>query len=131
RDGIRRSAFELLSYPAVSFKSMAEHVPALQQISTGIGQQIEIEAKYAVYLERQSNEIASARANEIVQIPSDFNFSAVGGLSHEVIARLSHVRPMNLGQAGRVEGVTPVAITLLAIKLKQISAIDSGQRRMS
>lgn len=131
RDGIRRSAFELLSYPAVSFKGLAEHLPALEHLPTAIGQQLEIEAKYAVYLDRQSSEIAAARANALVEIPIDFDFSAIRGLSHEIISRLSQIRPANLGQASRVEGVTPTAVTLLAIRLKQLSRIDSDQRRVS
>ena len=82
-------------------------------------EQIEIEAKYAVYLERQTAEIAPARRDEALPIPQDFDFSSVDGLSNEIKARLTAVRPETLGQASRIEGVTPVAVTLLAVALRR------------
>jgi len=119
RDGIRRSAFDLLAYPDMTFSRFLNGWPSLGEIDRRTAEQIEIEAKYAVYLERQAAEIAAARRDEMMPIPSSFNFTAVDGLSNEIKARLSAVCPETLGQASRIEGVTPVAITLLAVALRR------------
>lgn len=119
RDGIRRSAYDLLAYPDMTFTRMAEACPSLKVIDRKTADQIEIEAKYAVYLERQTSEIAAARRDEALVIPADFDFDKVDGLSNEIKIRLSSVQPQSLGQASRVEGVTPVAVTLLAVALRR------------
>ncbi len=119
RDGVRRSAFELLSYPDVTAQRLFQAWPHLRDIDSEAMQQMEIEAKYAVYLDRQSSEIAAARRDEAIEIPEGFDFAAVEGLSNEIKLRLSAVRPSTLGQASRVEGVTPVAITLLSVSLRR------------
>lgn len=117
RDGIRRSAYTLLSYPDTSLDALARAWPCLMEIDSEAARQLDIEAKYAVYLDRQKLEISRARHDESVQIPQDFEYGNVQGLSNEVRLRLGDVRPESLGQASRVEGVTPVAITLLAVHL--------------
>lgn len=119
KDGIRRSAFDILAYPDMTFARLAEGWQNLAEIDRRTAEQIEIEAKYAVYLDRQTADIAAARRDEGVPIPPDFDFNSVDGLSNEIKARLTAVRPETLGQASRVEGVTPVAITLLAVALKR------------
>ncbi len=82
-------------------------------------EQVEIEAKYAGYLQRQEEEIARARANEEKTIPEDFDYGQVKGLSNEVREKLSKQRPATIGQAGRIPGVTPAAISLLLVALKK------------
>lgn len=115
-DGIRRSIYDLLSYPTASVTDFSS-MPAIQALDSETVLQIEIEAKYAVYLERQAAEVQSAQKDEKQSIPLDFDFSSVQGLSTEIKSRLNLIRPATLGQASRVEGVTPVAITLLAIAI--------------
>ena len=91
----------------------------MRELGEGIGEQIEIEAKYAVYLERQSADIARARRDEGVVLPVDLDFSAVRGLSNEAREKLQAVRPETLGQAARIDGVTPAALALLSIEVKR------------
>lgn len=123
QDGVRRSAYTLLSYPGASVEALSRAWPALRSIDSEAVKQIEIEAKYAVYLERQASEIASFRRDEDVSIPRDFDYARVEGLSTEIRSRLSIIRPGTLGQAARVEGVTPVAVTLLAVSLRRSEAL--------
>ena len=106
-----------MSYPDTSLDGLALAWPCLMEIDSEAARQLDIEAKYAVYLDRQKLEISRARHDESVQIPQDFEYGNVQGLSNEVRLRLGDVRPESLGQASRVEGVTPVAITLLAVHL--------------
>ena len=130
KDGVRRSAYNLLSYPDASIKNLAQAWPQLSEIDSDAVKQIEIEAKYAVYLDRQSAEIAAFRKDEGIEIPEGFDYSKVEGLSNEIRARLATVRPESLGQASRVEGVTPVAVTLLAVALRRAGGMSkaAGQR---
>ena len=128
KDGIRRSAFDLLAYPDMTFARLAGGWPPLQEIDRRTAEQIEIEAKYAVYLDRQTAEIAAARRDEALPIPPDFDFAGVDGLSNEIKARLTAVRPETLGQASRVEGVTPVAVTLLAVALRRAQKARKAAR---
>jgi tRNA uridine 5-carboxymethylaminomethyl modification enzyme len=119
KDGVRRSALDILAYPDMTFARLAAGWQRLAETDRRTAEQIEIEAKYAVYLDRQTADIAAARRDEGVAIPSDFEFNSVDGLSNEIKARLTAIRPETLGQASRVEGVTPVAITLLAVALRR------------
>ncbi len=121
RDGVRRSAYNLLSYPDASIQALSVAWPALAAIDSEAVKQLEIEAKYAVYLERQASDIAASRRDEEIAIPADFDYARVEGLSNEIRSRLGDVRPLTLGQASRVEGVTPVAVTLLAVALRRAS----------
>jgi tRNA uridine 5-carboxymethylaminomethyl modification enzyme len=83
--------------------------------------QVEARAKYAGYIERQSEEIERQRRNEETKLPDDIDYGQVAGLSHEVRSRLAEYRPATVGQAGRVPGVTPSAVTLLLVHLKKRS----------
>ena len=118
-DGQRRTLFDLLAYPDVRIDSLAALHPNIGRFDSDARRQIEIEAKYAVYLSRQSAEILAMRRDEAVEIEVDFDFSKVDGLSAEIKNRLSHIRPITLGQASRVEGVTPAAVTLLSVALRR------------
>ncbi len=119
KDGVRRSAFDLLAYPNATLSLLAEVAPLLKEIDRKTAEQIEIEAKYAVYLDRQTADIAASRRDEGMLIPADFDFESIEGLSNEIKIRLSAIRPETLGQASRIEGVTPVAVTLLAVALRR------------
>jgi tRNA uridine 5-carboxymethylaminomethyl modification enzyme len=119
RDGVRRTPYQLLAYNGSNLDRLGDAWPILSKIPSEIGQQLEIEARYAVYLDRQSTDIASARRDEAVEIPAAFDFGAVQGLSAEMRSRLLVVRPQTLGQASRMEGMTPTGVSLLAIALRR------------
>ncbi|HUB64608.1 MAG TPA: tRNA uridine-5-carboxymethylaminomethyl(34) synthesis enzyme MnmG [Methylocella sp.] len=118
-DGLRRSAFDLLALPAVSIESLAAIWPELGAIPPKTAAQIEIDAKYAVYLDRQAKDIESFRRDEALAIPDTVDYAALPGLSSEIRARLEKVRPRTMGQAGRIEGMTPAALTLLSSKIRR------------
>ena len=125
RDGTRRTAFGLLALPGVSIESLRAIWPELGGIAPKAAAQIEIDAKYAVYLNRQTKDIEAFRRDEALTIPEDVNFALLPGLSNEIRARLDLIRPRTMGQAGRIEGMTPAAMTLLASKLRR--ADDAGR----
>ena len=87
-----------------------------------VAEQVEIKTKYAGYIDRQQEEIAKLRASEDTKLPEDLDYSAISGLSKEIQFKLGNTRPATLGQAGRIPGVTPAAISLLLIHLKKRSA---------
>ncbi|MGJ3262913.1 MAG: tRNA uridine-5-carboxymethylaminomethyl(34) synthesis enzyme MnmG [Salinarimonas sp.] len=114
QDGIRRSAFQLLSYPHVGFDDLVRAWPDLGAIEAPLRERLETDATYAVYLDRQSADIAAHRRDESVVLADGIDFAALPGLSNEIRGKLDRVRPRTLGQAARIEGMTPAAITLLA-----------------
>src|SRR5215467_8967072 len=114
RDGQRRTAFDLLSYPDVGLADVARIWPELLGVPASISIQLEIDAKYAVYLDRQAAEVAAFKRDEAFAIPDAIDYSAVPGLSNEVRQKLSAVRPRTIGQASRLDGITPAALVLLA-----------------
>jgi tRNA uridine 5-carboxymethylaminomethyl modification enzyme len=114
QDGKRRSAFELLSHPSVSLARLAAIWPELAALPRSTAERVETDASYAVYLDRQAADIAAFRRDESVGLADDIDFGALPGLSNEIRAKLDLVRPKTLGQAARIEGITPTAITLLA-----------------
>jgi tRNA uridine 5-carboxymethylaminomethyl modification enzyme len=113
KDGQRRSAFELLAYPTVALDDVAKIWPQLGEMSPPIAQQLEIEAKYDVYMQRQAADVASYRRDESFELPSEFDYATLPGLSNEVRQKLGSIRPRTIGQAGRIDGITPAALTLL------------------
>ncbi len=121
-DGTRRTAFELLALPGVSIGSLRSVWPELSGIAPKDAGQIEIDAKYAVYLDRQTKDIEAFRRDEALTIPDDVDYARLPGLSNEIRARLDLIRPRTMGQAGRIEGMTPAAMTLLAAKLRRAGA---------
>ena len=122
RDGIRRTAFELLSYPDVSLEQVLRACPLLAEAPPRILRQLEVDAKYHVYLDRQRTEIESLRREEARALPTDLDYASVVGLSNEVRAKLDQVKPATLAQAGRLEGMTPAALSLLLAHLKKTAA---------
>lgn len=121
KDGQRRSAFELLSYPDTGMAELARIWPQLGALDGRIAAQIEIDAKYAVYLGRQAADVESYRRDESLVLPEDLDYAAVPGLSNEVRHKLKAQRPRTIGQAGRIDGMTPAALTLLVAHLRRAS----------
>jgi tRNA uridine 5-carboxymethylaminomethyl modification enzyme len=121
-DGARRSLFDILSYPGVSFDCLLPHFPTLEAADKKIRTRIEHDATYAVYLDRERNDIEAAKRDEATHFPPNFSFSDVPGLSSELRQRLSHASPQNLGQAKRLEGMTPAGLLLLRSFLRQKSS---------
>ena len=119
RDGVRRSVYDLLSLPDMTMARAAEAWPVLSGAIGDVAEQVEIDAKYAVYMKRQEAEIDRVNREEDTVIPADLDFASVGGLSHEVREKLTAVRPRTLGQAGRIEGVTPGALTALLAHVRR------------
>ncbi|MCB4767332.1 tRNA uridine-5-carboxymethylaminomethyl(34) synthesis enzyme MnmG [Ancylobacter sp. Lp-2] len=113
RDGQRRSAFDLLSYPHVGWADICRIWPEASAEDAGIGEQVEIDAKYAVYLHRQEADIASFRREEAAELP-ELDYRGLAGISNEIKAKLESIRPRTIGQAGRIDGMTPAALALLA-----------------
>ncbi|KQO43114.1 tRNA uridine-5-carboxymethylaminomethyl(34) synthesis enzyme MnmG [Methylobacterium sp. Leaf85] len=114
QDGIRRSAYQLLSYPEIGWDRLTKVWPELRSVSPRVADRLRTDATYAVYLDRQSADIAAFRRDEAVALPIKLDYGAIPGLSNEMQAKLEAVRPGTLGQAARIEGVTPAALTLLA-----------------
>jgi tRNA uridine 5-carboxymethylaminomethyl modification enzyme len=118
QDGQRRTAFELLSYPTVDLADLKKIWPQLESLPANVAEQLEIDAKYDVYLARQAADVASFRRDESLALPEDLDYAALPGLSNEVKQKLQAVRPRTLGQAGRIDGVTPAALTLLLAHMR-------------
>ena len=118
-DGQRRTAFELLSYPALGLPEVSRIWPQFAALEPKIAEQLEIDAKYAVYLGRQSADIESYRRDESFELPLELDYAALRGLSNEVRQKLQTLRPRTIGQAGRIDGMTPAALTLLVAHVRR------------
>jgi tRNA uridine 5-carboxymethylaminomethyl modification enzyme len=119
KDGQRRSAFELLSHPNIAIADLAKIWPRFGDLPPKIAEQVEIDAKYDVYLSRQAADIAAYRRDESLELPDGLDYSQLRGLSHEVRQKLDAARPRTIGQAARMDGITPAALTLLVAHLKR------------
>ncbi|UWP92073.1 tRNA uridine-5-carboxymethylaminomethyl(34) synthesis enzyme MnmG [Aliiroseovarius crassostreae] len=126
KDGTRRSAFTLLSFPKVSFDDVLNLDPAFETILPEIREQIAKDALYSNYLERQEKDVAAIKRDEAQEIPENFEFQGMDGLSNELAAKLTAAQPRNLAQAARVEGMTPAALTLLLAKLRKAERSKKG-----
>ncbi|MDP3409345.1 tRNA uridine-5-carboxymethylaminomethyl(34) synthesis enzyme MnmG [Bosea sp. (in: a-proteobacteria)] len=114
RDGVRRSAYQILSYPDIGFEQLARVWPELAAFPPAVIARVTADAVYSVYLERQSTEIAAYQRDQALKVPDDLDLEGISGLSNELKAKLASERPADLAQAGRIEGMTPAALTLLA-----------------
>jgi len=119
QDGQRRTAFELLAYPTVSLADLAAIWPRLAGLAPNVAQQLEIDAKYAVYLSRQAAEVEAYRRDESFALPDGLDYAALPGLSNEVRQKLAAHRPRTIGHAGRIDGITPAALTLIAAYVRR------------
>ncbi len=122
-DGQRRSAFTLLSFPDIDLGRLKAIWPELAGLDEDSAAQVEIDAKYAVYMERQWADIAAYRRDEDAALPATLDYRAIPGLSAELSMKLAFLRPMTLGQAQRIEGMTPAALTLLAARTRRRIAV--------
>jgi len=125
QDGVRRSAYQLLSYPGIGWGDLARVWPELAPVRSGVRERLETDATYAVYLDRQQADIAAYRRDESIVLEEALDFQALPGLSNEIKSKLDLVRPKTLGQAARIEGITPAALTLLAAHARK----GSGRSR--
>ncbi|HEY8948630.1 MAG TPA: tRNA uridine-5-carboxymethylaminomethyl(34) synthesis enzyme MnmG [Rhizomicrobium sp.] len=121
QDGVRRSANDLLSLPDVEFSTLAAIWPELGEFALEIVEQLEIDAHYAGYLDRQEADILAFRRDESRALPADLDYAAVSGLSTEARLKLEVIRPATLGQAGRIQGVTPAALTLVLAHVRGLA----------
>jgi tRNA uridine 5-carboxymethylaminomethyl modification enzyme len=113
KDGVKRSAFTLLSLPDVGWEDLVRVWPELGAVEPKIAEQVSCDARYAVYLDRQSADIEALKADEALILPQDIDYATIPGLSTEVRQKLAASRPGTLAQAGRIDGVTPAALTRL------------------
>lgn len=127
-DGIRRSAFQLLSYPNVSWEQLLSIWSDLAGFSPRIVDRLRTDATYAVYLDRQAADIAAYRRDEGIVLSDALDFEELQGLSNEIKAKLKRVQPQTLGQAARIEGMTPAAITLLAGYARRLRRSDRNSQ---
>jgi tRNA uridine 5-carboxymethylaminomethyl modification enzyme len=118
-DGQRRTAFELLSHPDLTFADVTRIWPEFAEVPGAIAEQIEIDAKYAVYLDRQLADVESYRRDDALELPTDIDYGVLPGLSNEVRHKLQTQRPRTVGHAGRIDGITPAALTLLVAHIRR------------
>lgn len=110
---------EILKRPEIKYEDLKLFSPSLQEVKNGISKQVEIEVKYEGYIKRQNLEVARFKKMEDEKIPPGFDFTSIPGLSTEVKEKLSNIKPTSLGQASRISGVTPAALSLLMMWLKK------------
>ena len=118
-DGVRRNVMDLLAYPNIKMTDLMAVWPELSSVPTHTHEHLETKALYAGYIERQAKDIAAFRRDEGLRIPAALEYDKIGGISNEVKEKLKAVRPATLGQAARIEGVTPGAITALFAHMKK------------
>jgi tRNA uridine 5-carboxymethylaminomethyl modification enzyme len=119
KDGQRRTAFAMLSYPAIAMTDLAKVWPCLGELPAKIAEQIEIDAKYDVYLTRQDSDVAAYRRDESFTLPEDLDYASMPGLSNEAKQKLLNARPRSIGHAAKLDGMTPAALTLLVAHVKR------------
>jgi tRNA uridine 5-carboxymethylaminomethyl modification enzyme len=123
------SLFDLLRRPDVRYAAVARWTEdGLAVADAYVASQVEIAAKYAGYIERQVVEVERQRAQDATPLPADLDYAAIRGLSKEVGQKLAQHRPENIGQASRIQGVTPAAISLLLVHLKRRGAQAAALR---
>ncbi len=118
-DGPKRSLFDALSIPGASVAILAQAVPDLAAMDPEIARQLHRDATYAPYVKRQMADVAALKRDSMTLIPGNFSYVSLDGLSGELREKLAAIRPANLAQAARIEGMTPAALTLLLARLRQ------------
>jgi tRNA uridine 5-carboxymethylaminomethyl modification enzyme len=118
RDGRRRTAFDLLSFPDISLERLKPIWPEIGKLDGRIAAQLEVDARYAAYVRRQDEDVAQLKRDEAISIPGNFDYGGIPSLSAEVRQKLVQHRPATIAQAGRIEGVTPAALLTLLARLK-------------
>ena len=118
-DGVRRTALDLLSLPGVDWAALSAIWPEVADFPADVVEQLEIDSQYAGYLDRQEADILAFRRDEGLALPDGLDYAAVQGLSTEAAVKLGRIRPLTLGQAARIDGVTPAALTLVLAHVRQ------------
>ncbi|TMV10743.1 tRNA uridine-5-carboxymethylaminomethyl(34) synthesis enzyme MnmG [Arenibacterium halophilum] len=119
QDGTRRNGMALLAFPDVTFEDVAVLLPELSQVDPEIRAQVGRDAMYAHYIKRQERDISLMKRDEAQEIPSDFDYSVLQGLSNELRTKLSSAKPSNIAQAGKIDGMTPSALALILFHLRR------------
>ncbi|MEO0923334.1 MAG: tRNA uridine-5-carboxymethylaminomethyl(34) synthesis enzyme MnmG [Pseudomonadota bacterium] len=119
KDGSKRTGFQLLAFPEVDFETLLRLDPDLSDVDREVQSQIEKDALYANYIDRQNRDVASIKRDEAQLFPVGFDFGSIEGLSNELKAKLMSANPDNLAQASKIDGMTPAALTLLLARIKQ------------
>jgi len=125
-DGQRRSMRDLLAYPGVDLTAFEGEHPAIVGWSAAVREQVQIDAGYAGYLDRQAADAEALRREEQLKLPANLDYALIGGLSNEVREKLSLIQPQTLGQAGRIEGMTPGALTALLSHVRKGSRAEAA-----
>ena len=124
KDGVRRSALDLLAYPEITVARLAKIWPELKALKPETAEQLETNGQYSGYLNRQEADIRAFRSDEALILPADLNYEKIGGLSTEVKSKLGDAKPTTLGAAARISGVTPVALTALLEHVQRSAPVD-------
>ncbi|UGY10081.1 tRNA uridine-5-carboxymethylaminomethyl(34) synthesis enzyme MnmG [Phyllobacterium pellucidum] len=125
RDGIRRSAYDLLAFPEIDLGRIKRIWPELGELNPRIAEALEIEAQYAVYLDRQKADVAAMEREEALMIPASLDFATTSGLSNELKQKLKQRQPRSIAEAQRIDGMTPAALALI---ITQIRKVTTGTR---
>ena len=118
-DGIKRTGIEVLSQKSVTLEKLRQIWDEVPQYERYIDEQVEIDAHYAGYLKRQTHDIEAFKKDEAISLPDDIDYENFSGLSNEIKSKLNLIKPKTLGQALRIDGVTPAAATLLLAFVKK------------
>ena len=118
-DGVKRTALEVIGQRNVNMAKIRQIFTSIPKYERELDKQVEIDAHYLGYLGRQSNDIESFKKDESISIPEHFNYDSLSGLSNEIKSKLNKIRPTTLGQALRIDGVTPAAAVLILSHLKK------------
>ena len=125
-DGVKRSIIEIIGQRNVNMAKIRQIFPDLPSFDTNIDKQVEIDAHYLGYLTRQHRDIVAFKKDEAISIPATFNYDNLSGLSNEIKYKLSKIRPTTLGQALRVDGVTPANAVIILFHIKKLKKSASG-----
>jgi tRNA uridine 5-carboxymethylaminomethyl modification enzyme len=127
-DGQRRTGQQLLAFPGIRIADLDLVCPELKSLPAEIREQLEIEALYATYVDRQSRDAAALERDEAQIIPDTLEYEALQGLSAELRSKLSRIRPRTLGQAGRIDGMTPAALALILTRIRRDERQEARRR---
>ena len=125
-DGVKRSCMEVIGQRNVQLSKLREIFPSIPSYDPSLDKQVEIDAHYAGYLSRQDRDIKAFNKDEALVIPENFNYDVLSGLSNEVKSKLNHIRPKTLGQALRIDGMTPSAVVIILSNIKKRRAKQSA-----
>lgn len=130
QDGVRRNSMDLLRYPNITFDQLAGIWPFMREWRADIRDQIEIDALYAGYLERQQADIHAFKKDENLVLPADIDYRAVGSLSNEIVEKLERAKPETIGAASRIQGITPPALLSL-LRFVKANKHDNAKKKAS